>query len=336
MDSITHTVLGACLGQVLAGKKIGKKAMLWGAVANNIPDIDIITSTWMSQADGLMAHRGFTHSILFALIVSPMLAFLFTSWYKKTTMTFIDWLLIFGTGNFLHIIIDSFTCYGTGWFEPFSHYRVTFNLLFVADPFFTISLLISAIALMILKKNHPARNKWAKGALAICMAYLIMAGVDKYKIDKNTRAQLSEQKIEATDYFTTPTPLNNFLWYIIAKNDTGFFISYQSVFDNDKNLAFTFHSQNRNFLNSLPSDQDLDKLKHFSKDYYVIEKKDSSYFFNDIRFGQISGWNDPTSNFVFRYKLGRDADNDLVIQRGRVEGSGKKALAELWVRMWGK
>ena len=44
MDSITHTVLGACLGQVLAGKKIGKKAMLWGAVANNIPDIDIITS----------------------------------------------------------------------------------------------------------------------------------------------------------------------------------------------------------------------------------------------------------------------------------------------------
>ncbi len=336
MDSLTHTVLGACLGQVLAGKKIGKKAMLWGAVANNIPDIDIFTSTWMSQADGLMAHRGFTHSILFALIVSPMLAFLFTSWYKKTTMTFIDWLLIFGTGNFLHIIIDSFTCYGTGWFEPFNHYRVTFNLLFVADPFFTISLLISAIALMILKKNHPARNKWAKGALAICMAYLVMAGVDKYKIDKNTRAQLSEQKIEATDYFTTPTPLNNFLWYIIAKNDTGFFISYQSVFDNDKNLAFTFHSQNRNFLNSLPSDQDLDKLKHFSKDYYVIEKKDSSYFFNDIRFGQISGWNDPTSNFVFRYKLGRDADNDLVIQRGRVEGSGKKALAELWVRMWGK
>ena len=58
MDSITHTVLGACLGQVLAGKKIGKKAMLWGAVANNIPDIDIITSTWMSQADGLMHIEG--------------------------------------------------------------------------------------------------------------------------------------------------------------------------------------------------------------------------------------------------------------------------------------
>ena len=171
----------------------------------------------MSQADGLMAHRGFTHSILFALIVSPLLAFLFTRWYKKTTMTFTDWLLIFGTGNFLHIIIDSFTCYGTGWFEPFSHYRVTFNLLFVADPFFTISLLISAIALMILKKNHPARNKWAKGALALCFAYLVIAGIDKYKIDKNTKEQLSAQKLDVAEYFTTPTPLNNFLWYILAR-----------------------------------------------------------------------------------------------------------------------
>ena len=57
MDSLTHTVLGACLGQVIAGKKIGKKAMLWGAIANNIPDIDVITSAWMGQADSLLAHR---------------------------------------------------------------------------------------------------------------------------------------------------------------------------------------------------------------------------------------------------------------------------------------
>ena len=61
MDSLTHTVLGACLGQLIAGKKIGKKAMLWGAIANNIPDIDVITSAWMGQADSLLAHRGFTH-----------------------------------------------------------------------------------------------------------------------------------------------------------------------------------------------------------------------------------------------------------------------------------
>ena len=67
MDSLTHTLLGACLGEVIAGKKIGKKAMLIGAIANNIPDIDVLSSLWMSQPDSLLAHRGFTHSVLFIL-----------------------------------------------------------------------------------------------------------------------------------------------------------------------------------------------------------------------------------------------------------------------------
>ena len=79
MDSLTHTVIGACIGDAIAGKKIGKKAMLWGAIANNIPDIDVITSLYMNQADSLLAHRGFTHSILFALLLSPLLAFLFST-----------------------------------------------------------------------------------------------------------------------------------------------------------------------------------------------------------------------------------------------------------------
>jgi hypothetical protein len=33
MDSITHIALGACMGQAFAGKQLGKRAMLWGAMA---------------------------------------------------------------------------------------------------------------------------------------------------------------------------------------------------------------------------------------------------------------------------------------------------------------
>jgi len=77
MDSLTHTVIGACIGDAVAGKKMGKKAMLWGALANNLPDIDVVTSLWMSQADSLLAHRGFTHSILFAVLATPLLSWFF-------------------------------------------------------------------------------------------------------------------------------------------------------------------------------------------------------------------------------------------------------------------
>ncbi|HEY6901521.1 MAG TPA: metal-dependent hydrolase, partial [Puia sp.] len=65
MDSITHIVLGATVGEALAGRKLGKRAMLLGAIANSFPDIDFIGSFWMGTARDVWTHRGITHSILF-------------------------------------------------------------------------------------------------------------------------------------------------------------------------------------------------------------------------------------------------------------------------------
>ena len=42
MVSITHIALGACMGEAFSGKQLGKKATLWGAIAQSIPDIDFI------------------------------------------------------------------------------------------------------------------------------------------------------------------------------------------------------------------------------------------------------------------------------------------------------
>jgi inner membrane protein len=47
MDSLTHIVLGACLGEVLLDRKLGRKAMLWGAIAQSAPDIDFLANLWM-------------------------------------------------------------------------------------------------------------------------------------------------------------------------------------------------------------------------------------------------------------------------------------------------
>lgn len=335
MDSLTHTVLGACVGQVLAGKKIGKKAMLWGAIANNLPDIDVLSSFWLNQASGLLAHRGFTHSILFAIIISPILAFLLHRAYKSTSMTFIDWLLIFGTGNLIHIGIDSLTCYGTGWFEPFSHHRVTFNVLFVADPFFTISILIASIALLIMSKNSKNRNKWAKGSIVVCSLYILYAISNKFTMDKKMETELRRQNLPYNEFFATPTPLNNWLWYMIAKNDSGFYVGYHSVFDHSNDIVFNFYPQHKELLDKFGKNDDIDKLKRFSKEYYTAEPIDTSIYFSDIRFGQIGGWENNNAPFVFRYSLAENANNDLVIQKGRIAMSGGKAIRSLIKRIKG-
>ncbi len=336
MDSLTHIVLGACAGEVLAGKKLGKKAMLLGAIANSLPDMDVITSFWMSQPDGLLAHRGFTHSILFVLLMIPVAGWCMKKIIPQKNFSQQEWSLLFGVNMFLHILVDSFTAYGTGWFEPFSHHRISFNILFVADPFYTIALFISFIALLILKRTSPRRMKWAKAGLLISSIYVVYALYHKLKVDEVSRNSFSDTKKSELNFLATPTPFNNFLWYIVAMNDSGFDIGYYSVFDKSEKIDFHFIPKNDSLLRIVKSDDDVKKLIRFSQGFYHVEKVKDTLVFMDLRFGQIGGWENGDAPFVFQYKLTRDANNDVMIQRGRMKASAGEALKSMIKRIQGK
>src|ERR1700743_1716278 len=96
MDSLTHIVLGAAIGELMAGRKLGKKALLIGAIANSLPDIDFVASFWMPTARDVWSHRGLTHSFLFVLVMTPFLTWLPTRLWPRTTMTRKDWWVFFG------------------------------------------------------------------------------------------------------------------------------------------------------------------------------------------------------------------------------------------------
>ena len=172
MDSITHIALGACIGDAFFGKAIGKKAMLWGALAQSVPDVDFVAAFWMNPAENLLAHRGFTHSILFALMVTPLLSLLAERWHRPHNISTGRWMLFFGLQIFLHIFIDAFNSYGVGWFEPFSHYRMSFNAIFVADPFFSVWSGIAFVALLVLKRRNTNRKYWWKFGIIMSTIYL--------------------------------------------------------------------------------------------------------------------------------------------------------------------
>src|SRR6266567_8568264 len=153
MDSITHIVLGATVGDALLGRRLGKKAMLLGALAQSLPDIDFIASSWLDTSHDVAAHRGITHSLLFVIVVGLLLALAAERRWRHAGISPGRWVFFFILQLWIHIFLDAFNAYGTGWFEPFSHYRVSFNVLFVADPFYSVWLGISFLALLILKRG---------------------------------------------------------------------------------------------------------------------------------------------------------------------------------------
>ncbi len=83
MDSITQIALGAAVGEVVLGKKVGNRAMIWGAVAGTIPDLDIISNLFTDDIHSLAIHRGFSHSITFAIITAPLFGWLVWQLYKN-------------------------------------------------------------------------------------------------------------------------------------------------------------------------------------------------------------------------------------------------------------
>ncbi len=335
MDSLTHIVLGACIGEAMLGKKLGKRAMFLGAVAQSIPDIDFIASFWMDTANNLLAHRGFTHSFLFSLLLTPLLALLAERWHRPHNITTGKWMWFFACNMFIHIFLDAFNTYGVGWFEPFSHYRVSFNTMYVADPFFSIFPGIAFIALLILSSKKKTRMKWVRLGVIFPAMYLILGVINKLIVDKKVKAIAAKENIPYKRYFSTPAPLNNFLWYIVLEKDTGYHIGYHAVYDSKGKFHYSYFPKNDSLLELAPDPEEAQLLRRFSDGYYTAERWNDTLIFNDLRFGQEIGWADPHAHFVFHYYLKHGADNKLVIQRGRFARWDKNAMKILLKRISG-
>lgn len=335
MDSLTHIALGACVGEAFFDKKIGKKALLWGALANSLPDIDFVSGLWMNTTEGLLAHRGFTHSLLFMVLIVPALAMLAQRLHRTMHVSFKSWMLFFGIEIFLHLFIDVYNNYGVGLLEPFSHQRFSFNAIYVADPFFSIIPGIACVVLLFAHIQHKRRKQWWLAGIIIPFLYLGYCSINKLKIDSDVQEIFKQQGIAHERYFTTPAPLNNWLWFVVAGSDSGYHVGFRSLFDSKRKIDFEYFPRNKYLLDSMLQHTEVQQLIRFSQEYYTIEKWNDTLVLNDLRFGQMLGWKNPRGHFVFHYYLQHPDDNKLVVQRGRFKGWNTDVAKGLVIRIIG-
>src|SRR5690606_27805846 len=157
---------------------------------------------WTSLSENLLAHRGFTHSFLFVILVSPLLAWLAVKLHKPHDISYLKWVKFFGVQALIHLVLDGMNVYGVGWFEPFSHERISYNWIYVADPFFSIWLGIAFVALLILRSRSPRRAWWIRFGVGMSAIYLLYCGLNKFKIDREVRQIFASQQIDHKGYFT--------------------------------------------------------------------------------------------------------------------------------------
>ena len=79
----------------------------------------------------------------------------------------------------------------------------------------------------------------------------------------------------------------------------------------------------------------MQKHKRFSQQFYTVEQWQDTLVFNDLRFGQIIGWQNPKEKFAFHFFLQHPNDNKLVVQRGRFAKWDWAAAKAFWKRIEG-
>ncbi len=339
MDSLTQIVLGAAVGEVTLGKKIGNKAQLIGAIAGTIPDLDVVvTSILNNDLSEIIIHRSYSHALFCHVLFAFPFAWLTYRLFKKK-VEFKSWYWLWFLGFSTHAILDSFTTYGTQLFMPFTNYMVGFNNISVIDPLYTLPFMGILIYCLCIKRDNPKRLKWAWRSVYISTGYMLLTFGIKGYIHHSFSKQLAKNNIQYNTLSTSPTIFNCALWSGMASTDSAITFGEYSIFQKEKTIDFISFKRHLELEKNFES-YELNTLKWFSQGHYLLEQKDSNTLnFYITKWGRMNmDEKEINKTFRFYYELKKTGNTYGVkaIRPAFKDGEFSMALNQLWQRIWRK
>ncbi len=342
MDSLTQIVLGAAVGEVVLGKKIGNKAQLYGAIAGTIPDLDVLAQLVTDPITSTELHRGFSHSVIFAIIAAPMLGWLVNKLERKLNLGWRPWAGLFFWGIFTHPILDAFTTWGTQLLWPLD-WRVAFNSIFVIDPLYTVPFLVFTLWTMFLGRStlsslagRQARKRINLTGIVISTSYLLLTVILKFAAFTQFEHALDEQDITYREISTRPSAMNTILWNANVDTKDAYYIGDFSFFDT-RPITFKKYPKNRNLLPDLSNPQsqvNLQRMINIAQGWYLLEEKEGTWYFYDLRFGKMP-LPDGEEQFVFAYELSYENGVLMARETPKAPRDASLLLTTLWERIQG-
>ncbi len=316
MDSLTQATLGAAVGHLCWHGKLGRKALLYGAVIGTIPDLDIIVYPFLDGVLRLYWHRGESHSIFFMFLGAIPTAWLLSRMLKEKKLSFslacLGAFLIYAT----HILIDVFTIYGTQLLAPLSRLGFGFGNFFIIDPLFTLPLLLGIISAGVVKRPWNIRANIF--GLVLAGSYALWSLSIQSFADQKFRVAAEKSGHEIHRHLTTASAFTTFLWRHVAETSDGFLLGYWSIFDNpDKVIEFHYIPKQADRVTDIQNSRTFAVVEWFSKGWWCVMSSDeTSVRIVDLRFSEVpSGRGQPHQNwhcpFAWRFPLAPDKEYPL-------------------------
>ena len=327
MDSVTQAVLGGAVSYTVLGRRLGKRAALYGMALGTIPDLDVLID-FGGPIENMTHHRGFSHSLFVQALVTPIFVMLLSKLPFSRSASWARWSVAVYLSFTTHSLADFFTVYGTQIFWPLTNYPFTHSILFIVDPIYTIPLLVAVISALLMRDRSQAVKINAL-MLGLSSLYLVWSTGAKSVIDNRVKKALAINGISTEVYESTPAPLNTLLWRGVAVDDDQYFEIWASIFDDVGQIQIQGFPRNEELISAIGDHPKIERLRWFTKGQYKVWQSDDQIIISDLRMG-VEG------AYVFNFEVGLQTDNQTNIGnfqqiQQRIDLGGLKSV---WARIF--
>lgn len=328
MDTVTQIALGAAVGEATLGRKVGRRALLWGGICGLFPDLDIV----VPLSDAVKAftyHRGPSHSLFVLAALTPFFVWLILKLHPQTLNYRIRWYALVFLAFATHVLLDCLTVYGTQIFWPLSTPPVMWSTIFIIDPVYSLFLFLGVLTALILSRNASRGHVISGICLALSTMYLMWSVGAKLHVGNQVQESLTRQNISHQKFLTVPAPFNTLLWRVLVMDDNGYYEGFYSLFDKNKNIQFSQYASDNTLLNDLDNHWPVEQLKWFTHGFYSVKRLSDDIVITDLRMGF-----EPT--YVFRFKVGEIGNQGMKPTNSSqlyVEFRAEQ-LRWVWHRIW--
>jgi inner membrane protein len=236
MDTVTQALFGAAVAQAGFRRSLGRPAILAGAVLGVVPDLDVVAG-WFGPFANWVHHRGITHSLFFAPVAGPPVAWgIWRLTGRSRTRegsaagsdALWSWIWLSILVLVTHPVIDVFTSYGTQLLAPFSRHRFAIDAMPIIDPVYSLPLL-AAVAFGAFARRARAAATVAAASLFLVAGYTALGWSVNERVEAAARAQLAARG--ADGYAVRAYPLLFQPWYrrVVATGPDEVLIGFHSV-----------------------------------------------------------------------------------------------------------
>ncbi|MFZ1702821.1 MAG: metal-dependent hydrolase [Saprospiraceae bacterium] len=335
MDSLTQALLGATTFGFVLDKEIGKKSLWIGAFAGTIPDLDVFLAPFFHKVAFLSIHRGFSHSMFLAVLLSVVLGSIFYRYYQKKQPPR-KWMLAFFLALFTHSLLDVCTTFGTRLLSPFSNLLFSTNNIHVFEPIYTLILLGGIIYLGAKNHSKEKRQKILFVTLFLSILYLSWTFVSKSIAQQHFETDLQKQGIFYDRLMLSPTPLNSFLWHGIIKTEHGYYFGTYSLFDKRKWIHFYYEKSDNEIINMVNKNKLINTFLNYTQDFPLI-RLDSMGNVNifAVKYGPVNYLGKPEFIYPLSFYQNKLEDEFIKIDVPDKQIGPVKSFRELFKRMKG-